>query len=81
MVLLQILKGSGVVWTLLCEDGVNGHGSVSFWIDKGVASRETRELSEVTRVVVALSAVNGLHNYGDVTGAELYVVAVHEVRP
>ena len=50
-------------------------------IDKGIASREARELSEVTSVVVALSAVNGLHNYGDVTRAELSVVLVHDVRP
>ncbi len=50
-------------------------------IDKGIASREARELSEITHIVVALRAVDGLHNYGNVTRAELYVVAVHEVRP
>ena len=79
--MLQILKGSGVVWALLCEDGVNRHGSLDNRVDKGVAAREARELSEVTSIIVALSAVDGLHNYGDVAGAELYVVLVHEVRP
>ena len=69
------------MWTLLGEDGVNRHGSLGNRIDKGVASREARELSEVTSVVVALSAVNGLLNYGDVTRAELGVVLVHDVRP
>ena len=66
---------------LLCENGVNGHSSLCLRVDKGVASGEARELSEVTSVVVALSAVDGLHNYGDVTRAELRVVLVHEVRP
>ena len=79
--MLQILKGSGVVGALLCENGVDGHGSLDNRIDKGVASREARKLSEVTRVVVALRAVDGLHNYRDVAWAELYVVAMHEVRP
>ena len=69
------------MWTLLGEDGVNRHGSLDNRVDKGVASREARELSEVTSVVVALSAVDGLHNYGDVTRAELCVVLVHDVRP
>ena len=69
------------MWTLLGEDGVNRHGSLDNRVDKGVASREARELSEVTSVVVALSAVDGLHNYGDVTRAELRVVLVHDVRP
>ena len=50
-------------------------------IDKGIASREARELSEVTSIIVAFRVVDGLHNYGDVAGAELYVVLVHEVRP
>ena len=50
-------------------------------IDKGIASREARKLSEVACVVVALRAVDSLHNYGDVAVAELYVVLVHEVRP
>ena len=79
--MLQILKGSGVVWALLCEDGVNRYGSLDIRIDKGISSREARKLSEVACVVVALRAVDGLHNYGDVAGAELYVVLVHEVRP
>ena len=79
--MLQILKGSGVVWALLCEDGVNRYGSLDIRSDKGIASREARKLSEVACVVVALRAVDGLHNYGDVAGAELYVVLVHEVRP
>ena len=79
--MLQILKGSGIVWALLSEDGVDGHYSFDIRIDKGIASREARELSEITHIVVALRAVNGLHNYGDVAGAELYVVLVHEVRP
>ena len=60
---------------------VEGHYSLDIRIDKGIASREARELSEVTSIIVALSAVDGLRNYGDVAGAELYVVLVHEVRP
>ena len=78
---MEVVESSGVVWTLLGEDGVNRHGSLDNRVDKGVASREARELSEVTSVVVALSAVDGLHNYGDVTRAELRVVLVHDVRP
>ena len=79
--MLQILKGSGIIWALLCENGADGHGSLDIRIYKGIASGEARELSEVTSIIVALSAVDGLHNYGDVAGAELYVVLVHEVRP
>lgn len=73
--------------SLLCEDGVNRYSSFSVRIDKGVTSIETRELSEVAGVVVAMMDVNGLHNYRDVdnyrdvAGAELYVVLVHEIRP
>ena len=78
---MEIFESSGVVWALLCEDGVNRYGSLDIRSDKGIASREARKLSEVACVVVALRAVNGLHNYGDVAGAELYVVLVHEVRP
>ena len=81
MVLLEVVESSGVVRTLLGEDGVNRYGSLDIRSDKGIASREARKLSEVACVVVALRAVDGLHNYGNVAGAELYVVLVHEVRP
>ena len=75
--MLQILKSSVIVWALLGEDGVNRYGSLDIRSDKGIASREARKLSEVACVVVALRAVDGLHNYGDAAGAELYVVLVH----
>lgn len=81
MVLSEIFESSRVVRQLLCEDGVNRHSSFSVRIDKGVTAIATRELSEVAGVVVALMVVNGLHNYRDVAGAELYVVLVHEIRP
>ena len=81
MVLLEVVESSGVVRALLGEDGVDGHCSLDVRIDKGIASREASELSEVTSIIVALSAVDGLHNYGDAAWAELYVVLVHEVRP
>ena len=77
----EIFESSRVVRQLLCEDGVNRHSSFSVRIDKSITSGKAGELGKVAGVVVAFMVVNGLHNYRDVAGAELYVVLVHEIRP